>query len=67
MEWVHIMKHGMRVVRSLCDEFGTVELLEQYGDYFKLRVLRQEKSIGFIFGLIEENKETFNISEYSAS
>ena len=41
MEWVHIMKHGMRVVRTLCADFGTVELLEQYGDYFKLRVLRQ--------------------------
>jgi hypothetical protein len=28
MEWVHIMKHGMRVVRTLCADFGTVELLE---------------------------------------
>ena len=22
MEWVHIMKHGMRVVRVLCKQFG---------------------------------------------
>ena len=67
MEWVHIMKHGMRVVRYLCKEFGTVELLENYNNYFKLRVLRQNKSIGFVFGLIEENKQLFNIAEYSAS
>ena len=64
MEWVHIMKHGMRVVRSLCDEFGTVELLEQYGDYFKLRVLRQEKSIGFIFGLIEKPFLIFGVASF---
>jgi len=30
-------------------------------------VLKQDKSIGFVFGLMESNKEKFNINEYSAS
>jgi len=42
-------------------------LLEQYGDYFKLRVLRENKSIGFVFGVIEDKKDEFNIAEYSVS
>lgn len=67
MEWVHIMKHGMRVVRVLTKAFGKVELLEHFSDYFKFRVLKQGKSIGSVFGLIEEAKETFNIAEYSVS
>lgn len=67
MDWVHNMKHGMRVVRLLAKEFNQVTLLEQYSDYFKVRVQRQEKSIGFLFGLLEENKDMLGISEYSVS
>lgn len=37
MEWVHNMKHGMRVVRTFAKDFGQVTLLEQYSDYFKIR------------------------------
>ena len=40
MDWVHNMKHGMRVVRLLAKEFNQVTLLEQYSDYFKVRVQR---------------------------
>lgn len=51
----------------MVDYFNEVEILESFNDYFKLRVNRQDKSIGFIFGLIETNKEMFNINEYSVS
>jgi hypothetical protein len=37
VEWVHNMKHGMRVVRNFAQSFGQVTLLEQYSDYFKIR------------------------------
>ena len=49
-------------------EFGKVEMLESYGEqYFKIRVPKGEKSIGFVFGLIERVKETgiAGIQEYS--
>lgn len=42
-------------------------MLEHYNDYYKMRVPRGDKSIGFVFSLIESKKEVFNISEYSAS
>jgi hypothetical protein len=44
-----------------------VEVLEHYSDYYKLRVPRGSKSIGFVFGYIEKNKTPLNISEYSVS
>ena len=49
-------------------EFGKVEMLESYGEeYFKIRVPKADKSIGFVFGLIEtiKKKSIVGISEYS--
>ena len=45
------------VIESLCHEFVNVEVIEHYGSYMKLRVERHNKSIGFLFKLIEELKE----------
>ena len=42
-------------------------MLEHYNDYYKIRVPRQDKSIGYVFGMIETQKEIYGISEYSVS
>ena len=39
--------------------------MEHYNDYYKFRVPKVDKSIGYLFGLIENKKEDFGISEYS--
>lgn len=41
--------------------------MEHYSDYYKFKVLRLDKSIGYLFGMIEHKKEDFGISEYSVS
>jgi len=51
----------------LIEKFDHVVLLEQYADYFKLKVLRGKKTIGSLFGLIEDKKKEFGIAEYSVS
>lgn len=67
LEWVHHMQFGTRIIRQFCKEFGTVTLLEQHSNYFKLRLNMQDKSIGCVFGVIEEKKEYMGIAEYSVS
>lgn len=62
-----MIERALDVIRELASHFGTVEVLSNHNNFFKLRVLRQNKSIGFVFGLIEDKKEQFAISEYSAS
>jgi hypothetical protein len=57
----------MNIIQGLCEDFDTVEVLEHYNDYYRLRVPRGEKSIGFVFGLIENKKELYKINEYSVS
>ena len=48
----------------LANEFAQVELLEQVSDYYKIRIPKEDKTIGFLFGEIEAIKEEFNIQEY---
>ena len=55
------------VIESLCHEFVNVEVIEHYGSYMRLRVERHNKSIGFLFRLIEELKEEHQLEDYSVS
>jgi len=48
-------------------DFQSVELLEHYNDYFKLKIEKRGRSIGYVFGFIEEKKGDLCISEYSVS
>lgn len=67
LTWLNVELHGQLIIRGLVDSFGQVELLEHYSDYYKMRVPRGDKSIGYVFGLIEAEKEAYGISEYSVS
>ena len=57
LNWLNVELHGLNIIFSLVNEFGYVELLEHYNDYYKFRVPKINKSIGFLFGLIENQKE----------
>ena len=52
---------------SLSEIFGQIELLERYGNYMRVRMARLDKSIGFVFGLVEEMRSRLDVSEYSVS
>ena len=56
------------IINNLLREFGKAEMLESYGDsYFKVRVPKIDKSIGFIFGFVEgiKHRSISSIQEYS--
>jgi hypothetical protein len=65
--WLNVEIHGLRIIHSLVEDFKSLEILEHYNDYFKMRVPRGEMTIGYIFGLIEDRKSDFGIAEYSVS
>jgi ATP-binding cassette subfamily A (ABC1) protein 3 len=67
VQWIYVEEAGMHIVNQIVQQFGTVEILEHYSDYYKFRVPRGDKSIGFVFGYIERSKADFHISEYSVS
>lgn len=55
------------LMKDLCNDFEEVELLEKYGSYVKIRVSKKEHSLGALFGIIEDLKNKFPISDYSVS
>ena len=65
---VHGYINIYRFVAEICKYFGNcVEVIEIFGSSAKFRVERSEKSIGFVFGLLEKCKVQHEISEYSVS
>ena len=54
-------------IKAICQHFGSLELLEQYGNYMRLRVSRQDKTIGMMFGMIDQLKASYRLDQYSIS
>ena len=67
MQYLFIQQNGIRIIENLAKIFQSVELLEQCADFYKLKVPRNEVTIGYLFGLIEDQKADVNISEYSVT
>ena len=55
--WLYVQRAGVEFMEMLAGQFGKVELLEQVSDYYKFRVPKEDKTIGYLFGEIEEKKE----------
>ena len=49
------------VMKALCQSFQQVEILEHYGEYMKLRVPKQDRTVGSVFRTMEKNKEDYDI------
>ena len=44
-----------------------MNVIEHYNTSYKLKVSRDNFSIGYLFGMMEDIKEQYQISEYSVS
>jgi hypothetical protein len=62
-----VQQYGFKFIESMCGLFDQVEILEHCSDFYKFRVPKEDKTIGFLFGTIEDNKNEFGVSEYSVS
>ena len=47
--------------------FGVVHIVERFENYIKLRVDKEDKSIGVLFGILDDLKLKYDIGEYSVS
>ena len=65
--FLYTQKIGFSVIRFMLTVFEQVEMLEQFGEFYKFRIPKQDKTIGWLFGFIEENKKKLGIQEYSVS
>ena len=66
--WIYYLKNVLGIIKVIMNYFNEIYIVD-YGEnnfIFKIKrnKIKGEKSIGFLFGLIEENKEKYNIEQY---
>lgn len=67
MKWQFVEGRGNAVIDHLEPMFKEFKIIEHNGNSWKLKVSRDEYSIGFLFGLMEDIQKQFDISEYSVT
>ncbi|CAG9318442.1 unnamed protein product [Blepharisma stoltei] len=68
ISWVISEEIIDKIHEWLKSEFNDVEIIERYGNLSKFKILKQEnRSVGYLFSVIEEKKQELRISEYSLS
>ena len=65
LEYLKAQTHGFDILVLLTRSFDKIDVLENWGEYFKLRVPKEDKSIGHLFGEIDRKKKKFGIQYYS--
>jgi len=66
---LHAYKSLREIIRAFENRFKEVEILESYGkEYFKIRIPRDNKTLGYMYGFVEANKKpSWSLKEYSIS
>lgn len=67
IKWVFTETQGGNVLQKFETLFKEVSLLEHYSNSFTFRTSRDNYSIGYLFGLMEDIKQEYEISEYSVT
>ena len=67
LKWAHIEKNGKSLIHEIEARFKEVTLIEHYSNSYTFKVSRDNNSIGFVFGMMEDFKQKYCIQEYSAS
>ena len=67
IRWVFTETKGGAVVEKFENMFAQCEVLEHFNNSYKIKVSRDNYSIGYLFGMMEDIKVLYSISEYSVS
>lgn len=53
ISYFYTLTAGLKVIEFLCGHFSSVQLYEQCSDFFKMRIPKDQKTIGHFFGVIQ--------------
>jgi ATP-binding cassette, subfamily A (ABC1), member 3 len=67
IRWVFSETRGSSIIAKLESMFNSLEVLEHFSNSYKIKVSRDQYSIGYLFGLMEGLKASYSVSEYSVS
>jgi hypothetical protein len=58
IDFIHNSKYAAKLISFLLINFSTIKIAEYYENTYKIKIYKQDrdmKSIGFVFGLLEDN------------
>ena len=68
MIWMFYIKSALKIIQKIKEYFETIFCVDYKDNNFVFRIERKrqegEKTIGFLFGLIEDNKKEFNVGQF---
>lgn len=65
--WVFIETKGNSLIDQLEARFSECDVIEHYNNSWKIKTSRDDYSIGYLFGMMEDIKPHFDVSEYQVS
>lgn len=67
IEWTFYSENALKCVNKLLESFDDIVIAEFWDNNFKLKIKKNQNvnSIGFLFGLIEDQKSECFLAEYS--
>ena len=67
--WIYYIENVLKLIKIVKEYFNNIKCCDFVDNSFVFRIKREhsenEKTIGFLFGLIEKYKNQFNVEEYS--
>ena len=66
--WIYYLKNVLGILKIIMNYFNEIYCVDYRDNNFEFKIKRNkiegEKTIGFLFGLIEDNKSKYNIGQY---
>ena len=66
--WIYYLKNVLGIIKIIMNYFNEIYCIDYRENNYVFKIKRNkiegEKSIGFLFGLIEDNKLKYNVGQY---
>ena len=69
LTWIYYLENALKMIEIILEDFPEIHCSDFGENYFVFKIKRNqnnkdEKSIGYLFGIIEENNSKFNIEQF---
>ena len=68
ISWVYYLENALNMIKIILDDFPEIHCTDYGDNNFVFKIKRNknegEKTIGYLFGIVEENKNRYNIEQY---
>lgn len=67
VRWYHTESRGNKLIDHLETQFQQCDVIEHYSNSWKMKVSRDSYSIGYLFGMMEDVQDQYEVSEYQVA